>query len=229
MCTVVPRNDRFTNLYLFFTMNYPHKQSGRSKERPYYLIDNGHGVETPGKRSPDGRLLEWEWTRRVARRVAEGLRAKGLDAGLLVPEDRDVPLRERTARANAMEGACMLISIHANAAGRGEWRQARGWSAFVAPNASADSKRMASLLAKEAERLGLTVRRPMPGQDFWVQNLAICRDTRCPAVLTENLFMDNKDDLAFMLSEAGIETIANLHINAIVRSLQVWSFLGTTT
>ena len=69
----------------------------------------------------------------------------------------------------------------------------------------------------------------MPGQDFWVQNLAICRDTRCPAVLTENLFMDNKDDLAFMLSEAGIETIANLHINAIVRSLQVWSFLGTTT
>ena len=147
------------------------------------MIDNGHGVETPGKRSPDGRLLEWEWTRRVARRVAEGLRAKGLDAGLLVPEDRDVPLRERTARANAMEGACMLISIHANAAGRGEWRQARGWSAFVAPNASADSKRMASLLAKEAERLGLTVRRPMPGQDFWVQNLAICRDTRCPAAL----------------------------------------------
>ena len=27
------------------------------------LIDNGHGRETAGKRSPDGRLLEWAYTR----------------------------------------------------------------------------------------------------------------------------------------------------------------------
>ncbi|MCM1452596.1 MAG: N-acetylmuramoyl-L-alanine amidase, partial [Clostridium sp.] len=99
------------------------------------LIDNGHGVETPGKRSPDERLLEWKWTRIVARKAAERLRARGVDVRLLVEEVRDVSLRERAGRANALEGEILLVSIHANAAGRGEWMGARGWSAFVAQNA----------------------------------------------------------------------------------------------
>ena len=33
------------------------------------LIDNGHGENTPGKRSPDGRLREWAYTRKIADRV----------------------------------------------------------------------------------------------------------------------------------------------------------------
>lgn len=30
------------------------------------LLDNGHGAETPGKRSPDGRLREYAYTREIA-------------------------------------------------------------------------------------------------------------------------------------------------------------------
>ena len=37
---------------------------GRS---PKILIDNGHGVETPGKRSPDGILREYAWNRKTSR------------------------------------------------------------------------------------------------------------------------------------------------------------------
>ena len=37
------------------------------------ILDNGHGQETPGKRSPkwsDGtQLLEWEWTRRLVKAI----------------------------------------------------------------------------------------------------------------------------------------------------------------
>lgn len=29
------------------------------------LIDNGHGENTPGKRSPDGRLREWAYSRKL--------------------------------------------------------------------------------------------------------------------------------------------------------------------
>lgn len=43
------------------------------------LIDNGHGVETPGKRSPDGRLREYAWTREVAQRIVGELRRRGID------------------------------------------------------------------------------------------------------------------------------------------------------
>lgn len=49
------------------------------------LIDNGHGKETPGKRSPDGRLKEYAYTREIADRVVTGNKMKVLtpcaDAG----------------------------------------------------------------------------------------------------------------------------------------------------
>ena len=64
------------------------------------LIDNGHGRETPGKRSPDGRLLEYAYTRSVARRIVSALTAQGYDAELLVPEQEDISLQERCRRVN---------------------------------------------------------------------------------------------------------------------------------
>ncbi len=64
------------------------------------LIDNGHGRETPGKRSPDGRLLEYAQNRLLAGRIVSALRARGLDASLLVPEENDIPLPERCRRVN---------------------------------------------------------------------------------------------------------------------------------
>ena len=54
------------------------------------LIDNGHGVNTPGKRSPDGRLLEWSYTREIARRVVAELQVQHYYASLLVPEEEDI-------------------------------------------------------------------------------------------------------------------------------------------
>ena len=52
------------------------------------LLDNGHGENTPGKRSPkwsDGsQLFEWEYAREIAKGVHNQLRAKGIDAELLV-------------------------------------------------------------------------------------------------------------------------------------------------
>ncbi len=44
------------------------------------LIDNGHGENTPGKRSPDGRLREWAYSREIADLVVAGLRKLGIDA-----------------------------------------------------------------------------------------------------------------------------------------------------
>ena len=61
------------------------------------------------------------------------------------------------------------------------------------------------------------MRQPMPTQKFWVQSLAMCRDTNCPAVLTENLFQDNLADVEFLLSEAGKEAIAELHVEGIMK------------
>lgn len=66
------------------------------------LIDNGHGSNTPGKCSPDGRLKEYAYTREIAGRVVFELRKLGIDAELVVKEEVDVPLAERCRRVNGI-------------------------------------------------------------------------------------------------------------------------------
>lgn len=50
--------------------NCPNCESGAAiGRRPKILIDNGHGIDTPGKRSPDGVLREYAWNRLIAGRI----------------------------------------------------------------------------------------------------------------------------------------------------------------
>ena len=172
------------------------------------ILDNGHGRDTAGKRSPDGRLREYAYTREMARRIAQDLKRQGIDVSLLVPEDTDVPLKERVERANRIYAEtgkqAILVSIHVNAAGNGStWFSARGWSVFVDPAASQDSERLATSIAEAAGNIGLTVRRETGGRNYWVSSLYICKHTNCPAVLTENLFQDNREDVDYLFERCG--------------------------
>ena len=184
-------------------------------------IDNGHGSDTPGKCSPDKKLLEYKWAREIAKMLQEKLISLGFKSELITPEEQDISLKERVSRANSLykeSGKNMiLISIHVNAAkSNGEWQNANGWMVFVSNNASKKSKLLAQCLYKQAELKDLRGNRWIPEEKYWQQSLAICRDTNCPAVLTENLFMDNKEDVAFLLSKEGKETIVNLHLKGIL-------------
>lgn len=191
------------------------------------IIDNGHGSNTPGKRSPDGTLLEYKWAREVAQIIADKASAIGITQVILVPEQNDIPLNTRTKRANDIckkHGTknCILISVHINAAGAdGKWHTASGWSGWVSPNASANSKRLARLLWEEANNKGLRGNRSVPSEKYWVGNWAMCRDTLCPAVLTENLFQDNKQECEYLLTQEAKNTIADVHIAAIKKYLNL--------
>ena len=116
------------------------------------LVDNGHGFNTPGKCSPDKRLLEWAYTREIAIRIVDRLKELGYDAERVVTEDDDISLKERCRRINAWcskLGAknCLSVSVHCNAAGGdGQWHTARGWQVYVSNNASSNSKKLAQLL-----------------------------------------------------------------------------------
>lgn len=189
------------------------------------LIDNGHGVDTAGKRSPDGRLREYAYAREIALRLEMALKARGYDAERIVTEESDIPLSERVKRANRIYAdtgkKAILVSIHCNAAGAdGKWHDARGWGAYISQNASKNSKALACCLIDAAGEKGLKVRRYSPDEPYWTQSLAICRDTNCPAVLTENLFQDNKADVDYLLSEEGKEAITALHVNGIIKYIE---------
>lgn len=189
------------------------------------ILDAGHGDPplTGGKCSPDKRLLEYRWAREMVQRIAKKLQALGVPVHILVPEKTDIKLGVRTRRVNALckqhgTKKCLLVSVHNNAAppSNGKWHDATGWSCFVAPKSSANSKQLAQLLYAEAAKAGLKGNRCVPACKYWVGNFAIVRDTNCPAVLTENLFMDNRQECDYLLSEQGKETLAQLHVNAIV-------------
>lgn len=190
------------------------------------LIDNGHGVNTPGKCSPDKRLREYAYAREIARRVEKCLKCKGYDAQRIVEEETDIPLSVRCKRVNDIckqvgTKNVLLVSIHNNAAGtNGKWHEARGFSAHVGMNASSKSKMLAQYLWNEAIQQGLKGNRSVPAAPYIAQNLAICRDTACPAVLTENLFQDNKEDVKLLLSEEGKEKVTATHVNAIVEFIK---------
>jgi len=191
------------------------------------LIDNGHGENTPGKRSPDGTLREYAYAREIADLIVTELTKRGYDAERIVTEEIDVPLSERARRVNeqcARLGTknVILVSIHCNAAGSGEWMKARGWSAYTSKGQTKADK-LADCLYETARVYfsGQKLREDLSdGDKDWEENFYILTKTKCPAVLTENFFQDNKDDVAYLLSATGKKAIVDTHVEGIINYIK---------
>ena len=189
------------------------------------LIDPGHGIDTPGKRSPDGLFREYLWNRQVADLILEGLVSAGVDASLVVTETNDVTLRNRVNRINTIcnrVGASnvLLVSVHANAAGNGSaWMNASGWSCYTSKGKT-KSDQVAECLydAFEEEFQDRKIRKDMSdGDRDWEENFYVLQKSKCPAVLLENFFYDNRDECAWLLKNETKERIADAIVKGIVQ------------
>ena len=189
------------------------------------LIDPGHGIDTPGKRSPDGLFLEYLWNRQVADLLLESLVSMGIDASLVVTETNDVTLRNRVNRVNTIcnkVGASnvLLVSIHANAAGNGSsWMNAKGWSCYTSKGKT-KSDQVAECLydAFEEEFPERKIRKDLSdGDRDWEDNFFVLEKSRCPAVLLENFFYDNKEECAWMLQDETKRRIASAAAKGIAK------------
>jgi len=192
------------------------------------LIDPGHGIDTPGKRSPDGLFREYLWNRQVADLILEGLVSAGVDASLVVTETNDVTLRNRVNRVNTIcnrVGASnvLLVSIHANAAGNGSaWMNARGWSCYTSKGKT-KSDQVAECLydAFEEEFQDRKIRKDMSdGDRDWEENFYVLQKSKCPAVLLENFFYDNREECAWMLQEETKRRIASAAVKGIIKYIK---------
>lgn len=185
------------------------------------ILDNGHGDNTPGKRSPQfGEnlpiLYEWEFNRDIVKRIAAMCTNAGIEYRVLVPENNDVSLQARCDRANQIYsetgGKCFLFSIHANAGG------GTGWECYTTKGET-KSDRIAEILANEwRAEFGdqWRIRADYSDGDADKESqFYILQHTKCPAVLSENLFMDNYKDYQFLMTDAGRERIAKVHFDTI--------------
>ena len=192
----------------------------------HIILDNGHGLNTPVKRSPDGTLIEAIYTRQLVKDLALELEKHGHTVHILVPEPEDIPLNVRVKRINAIcrvDGIenTILISMHLNAAGDGtKWMNSTGWSCYTC-RGQTESDRLADCLYKAAEQIleNQVIRTDYArdGDADWEENFYILRHSLCPAVLVENFFMDSKKDLAYLHSQEGRRAFVKSIIDGIGR------------
>jgi N-acetylmuramoyl-L-alanine amidase len=206
------------------------------------LIDNGHGADTKGKCSPDGKLREYKYARQIAVEVEKELKSLGYDARRVVMEENDISLSERARRVNDVcakheaSNVC-LVSIHCNASGAdGKWHFAGGWSGWTSPGKTKGDDLAECLYdAAEVALKGYvdgfqtmkdsgkytSAQKPIridmaDGDRDYEAKFYMLTKTRCAACLTENLFQDTKADVDFLLSDEGRVAIRDLHVQGII-------------
>ena len=184
------------------------------------LLVDAHGDNTAGKCSPDHLHKEWLWSKNFTKLLEEKFAEKGIKTEYINPEDKDIPITVSAARCNKFaqkygKQNCIMISPHNNAASGPGWKNASGFSVWVHNNASKASCLLAKCINKMAIEAGLGGNRSQPKEGFWRANFGILRETSMPAILTENLFMDNKEDLKKLHDEKIVNLLADIHVKAV--------------
>ena len=193
-----------------------------------YLLDNGHGglnpetgeyVTAPAKMFDHGDFVfqEGVFNRQIVARVAEKLKAAGIDFMILVPEWEDISLTERVRRVNEQHingNLCSVVCIHANAGG-GVGRE------FFTSEGQTISDKMADCyfdafddeIPKQKVRTG----KWEDGDRDKEARFAMVQKVIPSSVLLEIGFMDNYDEAKWMMSDEGQEDIAEAIFQGILK------------
>lgn len=177
-------------------------------------LDDGHGMETAGKRTPYvkkyGRFIkENEFNRAVVNFLADELLANGFRVLLVAPTDADTSLAQRVKDANAHK-VNAYISIHYNALdGKFDGNDPSGIEIHHYPPAQ-DSRRLAESIGKYMKQGTKQKWRGVKATNYYV-----LRETTMTAVLSENGFMDNEQEAELMLNVSFQKETATEHAKGI--------------
>lgn len=195
------------------------------------ILGTAHLKSTPGKCSPNKKFFEYQYSRKVCKAVKTILTDLGYNV-IIDIEDNDLNVTQngelslRCKIVNELQKQyknCIYVSIHVNAAGNGsKWMTATGWSAYTSVGITAADK-LANCLYEAAKNnlQGKKLRTDYIDKDPDMEyNFYILKHTNCPAVLTENFFQDNKDDVAYLTSDEGFHQIVRTHVEGILKYIQ---------
>lgn len=190
-------------------------QGGRYRMNEQKILiadDDGHGIDTAGKRTPlfpDGTYMkENEFNRAVIDKLNVHLKRNNFDVLHVSAGDTDVPLKTRTDLANNTipnsfgRPADAFVSVHANAAGNTWNSKVKGIEIFYRAGYKEGKK-----LAQDVQE-HLIKGTPLFNRGLKTDNLHVTREAKMPAILIEGGFMDNPDEAKLLMSDAYREECA---------------------
>lgn len=195
-----------------------------------WCLDNGHGKLQPGKRSPfyedeNGKkiqLLEYEFNRDIVERIMKALDKQGVKYYDIVPDYLEVGsfLEERVDRANKKKSDLdkIYISVHSNAgpaASSDDWIAAsiQGIETWYAQNSKKGQKIAAVFQKHLIAKTGMKNRNLKSTAE---KPLYVLQKTIMPAILTENGFYNNKEEVKELMKDSVRQKIADAHVEAIL-------------
>jgi N-acetylmuramoyl-L-alanine amidase len=177
------------------------------------VLDAGHGGHDPG--AEGNRLQEKDLTLSICQQIAQILGSDyRVSVALTRSTDLFVSLAERSSFANRSQ-ADYFVSIHVNKGG-GE-----GYEDYIQaglPDTAPAALRRSAVHAAVTE---LLLRRGVRDRGEKKKNLHVLRETQMPAVLTENLFIDNIGDADLLRQPAFLSELAEAHASGIARALHL--------
>ena len=203
----------------------------KTNSKKTIILGTAHLKSTPGKCSPDKKFYEYQYSRKVCKAVKTTLEDLGYkvfidieDDDLKVTQNQELCLRCKVVNdLQKVYKNCIYVSIHVNAAGNGtKWMNATGWSAYTSVGVTSADKLAECLYdAARFNLKGKKLRTDATDKDSDIEsNFYILKHTLCPAVLTENFFQDNKEDVNFLTSEAGFHQIVRTHVEGILKYIE---------
>ena len=182
------------------------------------VLDPGHGAETAGKRSPDGKYLEHEFNLDMAQRLKAQLERHGVSVILTRTTTHDTDLADRVSVANAV-GPDLFVSLHSNASGDGtSWTSPNGYGIYTrsAGDTAGRNKAAKAILAR-AKAAGI----PLWGGGLHHDRLYILVNTVAPAVLIEHGFHTNRAEVEELKTNAYREKLAVVDAKGILDYLGI--------
>ncbi|MEC2212657.1 N-acetylmuramoyl-L-alanine amidase [Bacillus paralicheniformis] len=176
-------------------------------------LDAGHGGTDPGA-SGYG-LQEKDVVLKIVKHAKSYLEANYKNVQVKLTRSTDVyyGLSKRASMANQW-GADLFVSVHANA-GNGK---GTGFETFRYNGTGGNTLKFQECLHKEILSTMKTYGQ-ISDRGLKQANYAVLRETRMPAVLTENLFIDRKEDADRLKDSGFLKAVGEAHARGIAKYL----------
>lgn len=181
------------------------------------VLDPGHGVETAGKRSPDGKYLEHEFALDMANRLKEQLERHGVKVILTRSTENDVSLQARVKTANNANPD-LFVSLHSNASGE-TWTDPSGYGIYTsAAGESAGRNKAANAILARVKAAGISL---WGNGLFHDISLYVLKNTTAPAVLIEHGFHTNINEVELLKTDVYRDLLAKVDAQGILDYLGI--------